>query len=141
MADAWPVWPVGVEDMPSFVGDGVSRELSTGDDLHAYIWRDGIMSDLDEMVTDLPWRFSARGINDDGYIIGGAWIDGVKHAFLLTPIATCPWDFDDNGSVGTSDLLELFSQWGTAGTADFDESGAVGTADLLILFANWGPCP
>ncbi len=52
----------------------------------------------------------------------------------------CPWDLDNNGSVGTSDLLELFAQWGTAGPADFDESGAVGTADLLILFANWGPC-
>ena len=55
-------------------------------------------------------------------------------------IAKCPWDLDKSGSVGTSDLLELFSQWGTDGPADFDESGAVGTGDLLILFANWGPC-
>ena len=54
--------------------------------------------------------------------------------------APCPWDLDGSGSVGTGDLLELFSQWGTAGTADFDGSGAVGTGDLLILFANWGPC-
>ena len=53
----------------------------------------------------------------------------------------CFADLDGSGSVGTSDMLELFAQWGTAGTADFDESGAVGTADLLILFANWGPCP
>jgi len=52
----------------------------------------------------------------------------------------CPWDLDNSGAVGTSDLLELFAQWGTAGPADFDESGAVGTNDLLILFANWGPC-
>lgn len=52
----------------------------------------------------------------------------------------CPWDLDENNSVGTSDLLELFAQWGTAGPADFDGSGVVGTADLLILFANWGPC-
>lgn len=53
----------------------------------------------------------------------------------------CPWDLDGSGSVGTSDLLSLFAQWGTAGSADFDGSGSVGTADLLILFANWGPCP
>lgn len=53
----------------------------------------------------------------------------------------CPWDLDESGSVGTSDLLALFAQWGTAGSADFDGSGAVGTADLLILFANWGACP
>jgi len=52
----------------------------------------------------------------------------------------CPWDLDESGSVGTTDLLELFSQWGTAGSADFNESGTVDTADLLILFANWGPC-
>ena len=53
----------------------------------------------------------------------------------------CTWDLDGDDNVGTSDLLELFAQWGTSGPADFDESGAVGTNDLLILFANWGPCP
>ncbi len=53
---------------------------------------------------------------------------------------SCPWDLDNSGSVGTSDLLELFAQWGTDGSADFDGSGTVGTSDLLILFANWGPC-
>lgn len=66
---------------------------------------------------------------------------GLNGAFLIDFGATCPWDLDGSGSVGTSDLLELFAQWGTAGSADFDESGAVGTSDLLILFANWGPCP
>ena len=61
----------------------------------------------------------------------------------VIPIADCgkcPFDLDGDGVVATSDLLELFAQWGTAGPADFDGSGAVGTADLLILFANWGPC-
>ncbi|MCH8821866.1 MAG: hypothetical protein IH984_00005, partial [Planctomycetes bacterium] len=53
----------------------------------------------------------------------------------------CPWDLDESGSVGTSDLLALFAQWGTDGPADFDGSGTVNTNDLLILFANWGPCP
>ena len=53
----------------------------------------------------------------------------------------CPWDLDGSGSVGTGDLLSLFSQWGTDGPADFDGSGEVGTSDLLVLFVNWGPCP
>ncbi|MCH8823328.1 MAG: FG-GAP repeat protein [Planctomycetes bacterium] len=53
----------------------------------------------------------------------------------------CPWDLDSDESVGTSDLLALFAQWGTAGPADFDGSGVVDTSDMLILFANWGPCP
>lgn len=69
-------------------------------------------------------------------LTGGFWA-GAGSA----PGIPCPWDLDGSGSVGTSDLLELFAQWGTAGPADFDESGSVGTNDLLILFANWGPCP
>lgn len=52
----------------------------------------------------------------------------------------CPWDLDGSGTVGTSDLLELLAQWGTAGSADFDGDGSVGTSDLLVLLANWGPC-
>ena len=54
---------------------------------------------------------------------------------------SCPWDLDESNNVGTSDLLALLAQWGTAGPADFDGSGAVGTSDLLALLANWGPCP
>ena len=57
------------------------------------------------------------------------------------PPPICPWDLDGSGSVGTTDLLALFAQWGTAGPADFDGSGVVNTSDLLILFANWGLCP
>ena len=53
----------------------------------------------------------------------------------------CDEDISGNGIVDTVDLLILFEQWGTDGSADFDESGVVDTADLLILFANWGPCP
>ena len=67
------------------------------------------------------------------------FIDNHGYGVVLT--GACPWDLDNSGSVGTSDLLVLFAQWGTDGPADFDESGAVGTSDLLILFANWGPCP
>ena len=52
----------------------------------------------------------------------------------------CPWDLDDSGVIDTVDLLALFAQWGTDGSADFDDSGSVDTVDLLTLFANWGPC-
>lgn len=65
-------------------------------------------------------------------------VEGFKEC---KPPAPCPWDLDGSGSVGTTDLLQLLAQWGTAGDADFDESGIVGTADLLILLSNWGPCP
>ncbi len=61
-------------------------------------------------------------------------------AISITVETACIFDLDGNGSVGTGDLLTLFAQWGTDGSADFDGSGEVGTGDLLILFANWGPC-
>ena len=73
--------------------------------------------------------------DDNGTNSGSAYI------YDAAVVSMCPWDLDNSGSVGTGDLLELFSQWGTAGPADFDYSGVVDTADLLILFANWGPCP
>ena len=55
----------------------------------------------------------------------------------------CPWDLDNNGSVGATDLLSLLVQWGTdpGGPPDFDGNGSVGVSDLLALLANWGPCP
>ena len=55
----------------------------------------------------------------------------------------CPWDLDNNGTVGASDLLSLLASWGPCKgcPADFDENGTVGASDLLALLANWGPCP
>ena len=59
------------------------------------------------------------------------------------PASACPWDLDDNGTVGASDLLTLLSAWGTdpGGPPDFDGNGTVGASDLLALLAHWGPCP
>lgn len=67
----------------------------------------------------------------------GAYFDDITINLVK---ASCVEDLNSDGTVNTSDLLELFAQWGTDGPADFDGSGMVNTADLLILFANWGPC-
>ncbi len=58
-------------------------------------------------------------------------------------VSVCPWDLDDNGIVGASDLLALLASWGPCKgcPADFDENGTVGASDLLALLANWGACP
>ncbi len=57
----------------------------------------------------------------------------------------CPWDLDENGVVGASDLLALLANWGLCERghcfADFDFDGNVGASDLLALLANWGLCP
>ena len=58
----------------------------------------------------------------------------------------CPWDLDDNGTVGATDLLSLLVTWGVCAPcidcpADFDHNCTVGATDLLALLVNWGPCP
>lgn len=54
-----------------------------------------------------------------------------------------PYDLDQDGSVGVSDLLILFSNWGPCDNcnlcpSDLDNNCEVGVSDLLLLFANWG---
>lgn len=86
-------------------------------------------------IVSLHFQVANEGNSEEEGI--GAYFDDITITFID---GSCDEDLDDNGSVGTSDLLELFAQWGTDGSADFDGSGSVGTSDLLILFANWGPC-
>ena len=58
----------------------------------------------------------------------------------------CHADFDDDGTVGVSDLLALLAAWGACANQngcpeDLDDNSFVGLSDLLVLLANWGPCP
>lgn len=79
-----------------------------------------------------------NGIADACDILSGTSADANGNG--IPDECECPWDIDGNGTINTSDLLELFAQWGSDGSADFDNNGIVNTSDLLILFANWGPC-
>ncbi|MEE8154707.1 MAG: FG-GAP repeat protein [Phycisphaerales bacterium] len=76
----------------------------------------------------------AGGDDDNGTSSGAAY---------LFDASFCPWDLDNNGSIGASDLLSLLVSWGPCKgcPADFDGNGNVGASDLLTLLANWGPCP
>ncbi|MEE8155972.1 MAG: hypothetical protein V3T53_13545 [Phycisphaerales bacterium] len=112
----------------------------------AFIWEDGERIELlDVIPPEEGWNtLFPFDINDQGQIVGGGIRFGqTGHGFLMTPLNQCPWDLDDNGSVGASDLLSLLVQWGTdpGGPPDFDGDGNVGASDLLALLANWGPCP
>ncbi|MEE8154910.1 MAG: FG-GAP repeat protein [Phycisphaerales bacterium] len=62
----------------------------------------------------------------------------------LFEASSCPWDVDNNGSVGASDLLLLLFYYGMPCKDcpfDFDGDGNVGASDLLALLFHWGPCP
>ena len=75
--------------------------------------------------------------NDNGFHSGSAYL------FDAAAPGNCPWDIDDNGIVGASDLLALLANWGTDpdGPPDFDGDGNVDQSDLAVLLTNWGPCP
>lgn len=92
-------------------------------------------------VVDLQIDAVNGGINGTGYFVDSFITCDVIPAPPCT--LPCPADLDDDGSVGTSDLLELLSAWGSKphGPPDLDDDGIVGTGDLLVLLANWGPCP
>lgn len=97
---------------------------------------------------DCPGRNQIRRANLDGSCVetvvtsddGGFNAQAI--AIDLTPIP-CPIDFDCDGSVGVSDLLNLLSAWGGCASlpTDIDDDGEVNINDLLELLANWGPCP
>ncbi|MHC4427758.1 MAG: trypsin-like serine peptidase, partial [Planctomycetota bacterium] len=78
---------------------------------------------------------------DDDHFVDDICIGGLADCPDMAE--PCPWDLDGSGSVGTADLLDLLSQWGTdpGGPPDFDGDGNVGTSDLLELLSNWGECP
>jgi probable HAF family extracellular repeat protein len=54
---------------------------------HAFLWNDGVMSDLNDLIPpDSGWvLFSAAAINDVGQIVGWGLYNGAGRAFLLMP--------------------------------------------------------
>ncbi|WP_298232412.1 PEP-CTERM sorting domain-containing protein [uncultured Azohydromonas sp.] len=67
---------------------GASR-TSTGE-FHAYVYQDGVLNDLNDLL--LPgaakrWELSdAFDINDRGQIVGSGTINGVRRAYIATPV-------------------------------------------------------
>ncbi|MCH8043263.1 MAG: hypothetical protein IID44_06045 [Planctomycetes bacterium] len=74
-----------INDLDQIVG----RSWISTDTIHAVLWEDGQVRDLNELVVDLTeWDFlaTAWGINNGGQIIGIGVIDGQFHNFVLTPV-------------------------------------------------------
>ncbi|HYE02873.1 MAG TPA: hypothetical protein VD963_06525 [Phycisphaerales bacterium] len=60
----------------------------------------------------------------------------------IGPPPPCPADFDDNGSVGTSDISAFLAAWfgdiaNNTLNADFNNSGTVTTADITAFLGAW----
>jgi probable HAF family extracellular repeat protein len=113
---------------------------------HAFIYADGAMTDLNDLIpADSEWTIEeANDINLDGTIVAAARnSQGKKHAVLLTPVTECDADLDGDASVHGADLGALLSAWGecAACPADLTGDGLVDGADLGVLLAAWGACP
>ena len=69
-------------------GDNPLRRYLDRDTTQAFVYRDGKMQDLNELIPrDSDWTLeNARGINDRGQIVGQGQHHGQERAFLLTPI-------------------------------------------------------
>jgi probable HAF family extracellular repeat protein len=71
------------------LGQVVGFTTSTFGEAAAFLYSEGTgIVDLNTLIpSNSGWRLtSADGINDQGQITGGGFINGEKHAFLLTPV-------------------------------------------------------
>ena len=144
-----------VNDAGAIVG---SCQDSTGGIHRAFIWHNGIMRDLNDLIDpDLGLEiFGASAINNVGQIAAFAFNqDGDQVGVILTPVQkpVIPADLTDDGIVDGDDLMMLLSSWsippsapGCKGApggcpADINQDGVVNGIDLGILLANWTISP
>lgn len=71
-----------------------TSQLESGDfgPYHAFLWEDGVMMDLNNLVVDgSGWVLSrATAINENGQIVGEGLLNGETHAFVLNPVSSEP---------------------------------------------------
>jgi probable HAF family extracellular repeat protein len=82
----------GTQTNPIFINDrgqvvGTSRTATSGAIGHAFVWEDGIMLDLNDLIPpDSGWvLMQANCINASGQIVGNGTLNGQARGFLLTP--------------------------------------------------------
>jgi probable HAF family extracellular repeat protein len=88
----------GINNRGEVVGASVSAPGPASGNPRAFVWRDGVMTDLNTLVpAGSLYLLTASAVNDSGEIVGfGATEDGDLHAFLATPC------HGSSGSCGSS---------------------------------------
>ena len=94
----------------------------------------------------------AGDINGDGLddvLVGAPYADpggnsyaGESYVVFGRAESPCVWDIDGDGNVSITDMLMLFSDFGSCdgSPADFNGDGCVDIQDFLALMAHYGPC-
>ncbi|NOT84325.1 MAG: HAF repeat-containing protein [Methylococcaceae bacterium] len=99
----------------------------------AFVTDNGVVKDLNSLVANSAGStlISANGINDVGQITGTSILNGLIHAFLLTPVASC--DANKDGKVNVTDLSIIYTAKNTVNPAyDLDGDGKVTVRDMRI---------
>jgi probable HAF family extracellular repeat protein len=136
----------------SEAGDVVGQSLTSTGDSHAFLYSDGTMVDLNDLIDPAAgWELEeAWGISPDGtYITGFGVQDGFAgQAFLLSlESQSVPGDCDNDGDVDVSDLGILATFYGATNPptdplgpeqGNFDGDNDVDVSDLGILATNYG---
>ena len=108
--------------------------------MRAFLWQDGVMTDLNDLVpAELGIIIDrAKAINNAGQILtDGNDSHGNPVTFLLTPVSPLG-DLDGDCRTGIVDFLMLLAEWGQSDSpADLDGDGVVGLPDMEILLKNW----
>jgi probable HAF family extracellular repeat protein len=126
----------------------VVGECFVGGPSAAFIWRNGVMTNLNEFIPpELNLTLGrAVSINNNGQILCAAHDENkASVAVLLTPIPSPIGDSDCDGDIDTDDLLGVINNWahespkGSSALppCDFDHDGTVELDDLMIVIENW----
>jgi probable HAF family extracellular repeat protein len=81
------IWFEGVSSYSYANGINTAGDIVGESDGAAFLYRNGVMTDLNSLLTpDSPHVGWASGINDSGQIVGLVWTSPCGHAVLLTPV-------------------------------------------------------
>ena len=95
----------------------------------------------EEPTTEAEFGWAVALDGDNG-IIGGPWLEPDGEAKFFKMECGCVGDFDGDGLVGVTDLLQLIGVWGECDSCeeDLDGNGIIDVSDILQLISSWGEC-
>jgi probable HAF family extracellular repeat protein len=124
--------------------DIVGESEVTPVESHAFLYRDGVMLDLNYVIDSAQdWTLRiAWDISDNGLIVGWGTHNGEARSFLLTPLLErIPGDYDGNGNVDAGDYVvwrNTLDNTGTGLPADGNGNGEIDAGDYDVWRAHFG---